>query len=97
VAAETLPRLQFEHKDWEIARDNTRTCRAAGYQIGDVVPNASVLLTRKAGPHQPVVVALQLAQTADDSATPVSLMNASANGDSVPSNGSRESDRHTVA
>ena len=24
----------FEHKDWEIACDNTGTCRAAGYQAG---------------------------------------------------------------
>lgn len=73
LAAETLPRLKFEHKNWEIACDNTRTCRAAGSQIEDVVPNGSILLSRKAGPHQPVVVALQLAETADDSVTPVSL------------------------
>lgn len=72
-AADKLPQVQFEHKDWEIACDNTRTCRAAGYQTEDVVPNASVLLTRKAGPNQPVVAELQLAQTADDDATPATL------------------------
>ncbi|RYE66259.1 MAG: DUF1176 domain-containing protein, partial [Oxalobacteraceae bacterium] len=49
VAADTLPQVRFEHKDWEIACDNTRTCRAAGYQTEDVVPNASILLTRHAG------------------------------------------------
>jgi hypothetical protein len=73
VAADTLPQVQFNYRDWEIACDNTRTCRAAGYQTEDVVPNASVLLTRQAGPNQPVVAELQLAQTEDDSATPATL------------------------
>jgi hypothetical protein len=74
VAAETLPQVQFSHKDWEIACDNTRTCRAAGYQTEDVVPNASVLLTRKAGPHQPVIAELQLAESADDLPAPTALL-----------------------
>jgi hypothetical protein len=74
VAAETLPQVQFSHKDWEIACDNTRTCRAAGYQTEEVVPNASVLLTRKAGPHQPVVAELQLAESAEDAAAPTALL-----------------------
>ncbi|WP_429125560.1 DUF1176 domain-containing protein [Aeromonas veronii] len=40
--------LYFAHKDWEIACDNTRTCRAAGYssESGGI----SVLLTREGGP-----------------------------------------------
>lgn len=39
--------LSFQHKDWELACDNTHTCRAAGYsaQWGGL----SVLLTREAG------------------------------------------------
>jgi len=37
------------------------------------MPNASVLLTRQAGPNQPVIAELQLAQTEDDNATPASL------------------------
>ncbi|MFM4773682.1 DUF1176 domain-containing protein [Aeromonas caviae] len=39
--------LSFQHKDWELACDNTRTCRAAGYsaELGGL----SVLLTREAG------------------------------------------------
>jgi hypothetical protein len=73
VAADTLPQARFEHKDWEVACDNTRTCRAAGYQTEDVVPNASILLTRHAGPNQPVIAELQLAQAEDASATPATL------------------------
>jgi hypothetical protein len=43
----------FQHKDWELACDNTRTCRAAGYPTDENVSGdslASVLLTRQAGP-----------------------------------------------
>ncbi|WP_298643995.1 DUF1176 domain-containing protein [uncultured Cardiobacterium sp.] len=39
----------FQHKDWEIACDNTGTCRAAGYQTGDEVQAISLLLVRDAG------------------------------------------------
>lgn len=39
--------VSFQHKDWELACDNTGTCRAAGYsaEAGGI----SVLLTREAG------------------------------------------------
>jgi hypothetical protein len=56
-----LPSISFAHKDWELACDNTRTCRAAGYHPEDDAPNASILLTRAAGPNQPVTAELQLA------------------------------------
>jgi hypothetical protein len=56
-----LPSIRFEYKDWELACDNTRTCRAAGYHEEDDGPNATILLTRSAGPNQPVTVELQLA------------------------------------
>ena len=56
-----LPSLSFSHKDWEIACDNTRTCRAAGYHPEGDEPNAAILLTRVAGPNQPVTIQLQLA------------------------------------
>jgi hypothetical protein len=56
-----LPSATFSHKDWELACDNTRTCRAAGYHAEDDGPNATILLTRTAGPNQPVTVQLQLA------------------------------------
>jgi len=54
-----LPSISFSHKDWELACDNTRTCRAAGYHPEGDEPNATILLTRVAGPNQPVTVQLQ--------------------------------------
>jgi hypothetical protein len=63
-----LPSISFSHKDWELACDNTRTCRAAGYHQEDGGPNATILLTRVAGPNQPVTVQLQLAEHDDDPA-----------------------------
>ena len=47
--------LAFSHNDWQLACDNTGTCRAAGYH-SDAGENlaVSVLLTRKAGPHTAV-------------------------------------------
>ena len=69
LAQNTLPGLYFSHGDWELACDNTGTCRAAGYQAdGDAAP-VSVLLTRKAGPAQPVRAQLQLA----DAPSPLTL------------------------
>jgi hypothetical protein len=56
-----LPSITFSHKNWELVCDNTRTCRAAGYNEEDDGPNATILLTRAAGPHQPIKVELQLA------------------------------------
>jgi hypothetical protein len=51
----------FSHKDWGLQCDNTRTCRAAGYQSdsGDSDP-VSLLLTREAGPDTAVEVQLQV-------------------------------------
>ena len=56
-----LPSISFSHKDWELECDNTRTCRAAGYHPEGDEPNATILLTRAAGPNQPVTIQLQLA------------------------------------
>ncbi len=39
----------FQHQDWELVCDNTRTCRVAGYQRDDADLPVSVLLTRHAG------------------------------------------------
>jgi hypothetical protein len=39
----------FDHQDWQVVCDNTRTCRVAGYQSDDADLPVSVLLTRKAG------------------------------------------------
>lgn len=60
--------LSFAHKDWELVCDNTRTCRAAGYHAegDDDMAGVSVLLTRKAGPREPVTGELLLASYGDD-------------------------------
>lgn len=50
----------FQHHDWEIVCDNTRTCRAAGYHADNQPLAVSVLLTRQAGPGQPVSAELML-------------------------------------
>lgn len=59
--------LYFSHADWEVACDNTGTCRAAGYSDEGAEAPMTVLLTRKAGPAQPVTGELQLADTGNDS------------------------------
>lgn len=59
-AAQPLPGVSFSHHDWELACDNTRTCRAAGYHRDGQSLGVSVLLTRRAGPHTPVSAELQL-------------------------------------
>lgn len=43
----------FQHHDWELACDNTGTCRAAGYQADEDDLAMSLLLTRAAGPATP--------------------------------------------
>lgn len=61
----------FRYKDWGLQCDNTRACRAVGYQseAGDSEP-VSIRLTREAGPDTPVVVDLQVST---EQATPASL------------------------
>ena len=48
--------ISFSHGDWELACDNTGTCRAAGYHTDEnsFERMVSVLLTRKAGTNTPV-------------------------------------------
>lgn len=59
--------VSFQHNDWELACDNTRTCRAAGYQPDDQDENpVSVLLTRHAGPNQPVYGEVQFGTYGDN-------------------------------
>lgn len=61
AAAAATAGLSFTHHDWTLACDNTRTCRAAGYQNedGQSAP-LSVLLTRVGGPGQAVSAELKL-------------------------------------
>jgi Protein of unknown function (DUF1176) len=58
--------LYFRHKDWELACDNTRTCRAAGYSaeasLGSV---ASILLSRIAGASTPIAIVFKALNDAD--------------------------------
>ena len=52
--------LHFSFGDWEVACDNTRTCRMAGYHEGYDGPEVSILLTRKGGPGAAVTGRLRL-------------------------------------
>ncbi|MEJ8835982.1 DUF1176 domain-containing protein [Ramlibacter sp. AN1133] len=61
--------VQFSHKDWELACDNTRTCRAAGYQPDEAPPAVSVLLTREAGPARPLSAQVAIGTYDDSKAT----------------------------
>lgn len=61
--AAPLKGVEFTHNDWTLACDNTRTCRAAGYQNEDAGDDpVSVLLTRKGGPDQPITGQLMLGE-----------------------------------
>jgi hypothetical protein len=63
--------IRFTHHDWELACDNTRTCRAAGYQADDARgPAVSVLLERPAGPRQPVTATLQIGEYDEEASVP---------------------------
>ncbi|WP_337264500.1 MULTISPECIES: DUF1176 domain-containing protein [unclassified Serratia (in: enterobacteria)] len=53
----------FSHKDWEVACDNTGTCRAAGYGAGSE-EKVSILLTRHAGTNDNVEVEVAFNQQA---------------------------------
>lgn len=53
--------LHFSHKDWEMACDNTGTCRASGYQSDQEIDRpVSVLLTRAAGTTSAVQAKVQI-------------------------------------
>lgn len=65
-AGAATPRgLHFEFGDWELACDNTRTCRVAGYHSDRDEQTISVLLTRRAGPRQPVTGELKIGESAN--------------------------------
>ena len=68
------PSVRFQHHDWELDCDNTRTCRAAGYHAEDG-RNApvTVLLERRAGPGTTIAAHLRLGERDDGSGTPASV------------------------
>lgn len=53
--------VSFSHKDWEVACDNTLTCRVAGYS-SDEGTGGSVLFTRQAGANTVLSGELMLAE-----------------------------------
>lgn len=61
-AKEKKSSIAFQHKNWELACDNTRTCRAVGYSKENSADNrlVSVLLTRPAGVNAKTKAQLQL-------------------------------------
>ncbi|MFT4269590.1 MAG: DUF1176 domain-containing protein [Pantoea sp.] len=65
--------ISFSHKDWELACDNTLTCRAAGYSTEEGA-GGSVLLTRQAGANTPVSGEVVLADAMEDEPKPVAML-----------------------
>lgn len=65
--------VSFCHKDWELACDNTLTCRAAGYSAEEGA-GGSVLLTRAGGANTPVLGRVTLADTAGDGSKQVDTL-----------------------
>lgn len=72
MASGTEAGVQFTHHDWTLACDNTRTCRAAGYQDYNDELAVSVLLAREAGPRAEVSGQLMLGQY-EEAVGPVEL------------------------
>jgi hypothetical protein len=66
AASPAVAGVSFGHRDWELACDNTRTCRAAGYQPEEAELAVSLLLTRAAGPGTPVQARLTLGDYGDE-------------------------------
>jgi hypothetical protein len=58
---------EFDHQDWQLVCDNTRTCRVAGYQSDDAERPVSVLFTRKAGAGTPISGRVMLGDGWEDS------------------------------
>lgn len=67
AAAAGATYARYQHLDWELSCDNTRTCYAAGYHVEEGEPAAaSVLLVRKAGPGAPVTARFQVGTYGED-------------------------------
>ncbi|WP_312710241.1 DUF1176 domain-containing protein [Stenotrophomonas sp.] len=61
--------VSFDHNDWSLACDNTRTCRAAGYSPEEPGNLLSLMLERAGGPGTPVVARLRNGEGDDPSPT----------------------------
>lgn len=74
VQAEDVTGLRFEHEDWMLVCDNTRTCRAVGYQrFFEDSESVAVLLTRKAGPNQSLIGEVKIGELDLDEAAYLAL------------------------
>jgi hypothetical protein len=73
AAAAGAAGTSFQHKDWELACDNTGTCRAAGYQREGDEQAVSVLLTRAAGAGQPVAGQVAIGSYDEPARVPASV------------------------
>lgn len=73
AVAQKADGLYFSHGDWELACDNTRTCRAAGYHRDEATQRISVLLTRAGGPGAPVTGQLALGEPDEETTPPARL------------------------
>lgn len=74
--------VSFNHKNWELACDNTATCRAAGY-ANEEEAGGSVLLTRIAGPGTVPTGEVTLADIESDGSSPVEKLTLWIDGKSV--------------
>ena len=63
----------FDNKDWQVACDNTRTCRVVGYQRDGDAAWISVLLTREAGSRAGVQAELGVGGNPDAPPAPASV------------------------
>lgn len=85
---------RFSHKDWELACDNTRTCRAAGYQRDrDQDAPLSVLLVRPAGKGAPVTGRVMIGSYDDQEAPQPARVEMAINGKSYGFVPIRQDDR----
>ncbi|MCR1805415.1 DUF1176 domain-containing protein [Stenotrophomonas geniculata] len=80
-AATPEPRagVQFQHNDWSLACDNTRTCRAAGYSPEQPGNLLSLMLERAGGPSTKVLARLRNGEDGE-SATPAGALRLRLNG-----------------
>lgn len=72
--AAPLQGMYFSHQDWEVACDNTGTCRVAGYQRGEdsFRRSISVLFTRQAGENAPISGKMVVLEPEDENGNGVS-------------------------
>ncbi|KAA8994830.1 DUF1176 domain-containing protein [Stenotrophomonas cyclobalanopsidis] len=62
--------VEFQHNDWSLACDNTRTCRAAGYSPEEPANLLSLMLERAGGPNAQVIARLR---NGEDGESPIPI------------------------